>query len=74
MRVTSLAAVDAKLGNIPAALAQKQAVANMSNENADALASQLKALEAGKNPFPANLLSVAPTPVNAPVTANVPTQ
>ena len=36
----------------------------MSNENADALASQLKALEAGKNPFPANLLSVAPTPVN----------
>ncbi len=68
-----LAAVDAKLGNIPAALAQIQAVANMSNENADALASQLKALEAGKNPFPANLLSVAPTPVSAPVTANVPT-
>ncbi|MFZ2500983.1 MAG: tetratricopeptide repeat protein [Minisyncoccia bacterium] len=58
-----LSAVYAKLGDTEDALIQMKAIAAMSNENAQAVVSQLKALEAGKNPFPANLLSVSPPPV-----------
>ena len=59
-----LAVVYAKQGNMPAALAQIKAIADMSSSNATAVASQLTALEAGKNPFSANLLSASSTPVH----------
>ncbi|MSU74454.1 hypothetical protein EXS57_01610 [Candidatus Kaiserbacteria bacterium] len=52
-----LAAVYAKQGDTKKALEQIQAIAAMSSDNASAVATQLTALEAGKNPFPANLLS-----------------
>ncbi len=58
-----LSAVFAKRGDIKNALEQMRAIAKMSAENANAVASQLEALEAGKNPFPANLLSIAPAPI-----------
>ncbi|MHB1163219.1 MAG: tetratricopeptide repeat protein [Minisyncoccota bacterium] len=58
-----LAAVYAKLGDMQDALAQMQAIAAISSQNATAVATQLAALEAGKNPFPANLLSASSTPV-----------
>ena len=58
-----LAAVYAKQGNYQKALEQVKAIAAISADNATAVASQLAALESGKNPFPANLLS-APTPIN----------
>lgn len=58
-----LSAVDAKQGDLKSALTQMQAIAAMSSDNAKAVATQLAALEAGKNPFPANLLSVTPAPV-----------
>ena len=58
-----LAAVYAKQGNTEKAFEQIQAVAAMSSDNANAVASQLATLSAGKNPFPENLLS-APSPVN----------
>ncbi len=58
-----LSAVYAKQGDIKNALVQMQAVAAISSDNAKAVASQLASLEAGKNPFPANLLSVSPAPV-----------
>ena len=58
-----LSAVYVKLGDFPKALAQMQAVAALSSENANAVVSQLADLKAGKNPFPANLLSIAPAPV-----------
>lgn len=60
-----LSAVYAKQGDIPHALAQMQAIAAMSTSNATAVAPQLAALQAGKNPFPANLLTISPP---APVT------
>ena len=58
-----LAAVYAKQGDMKDALAQVQAIAAMSSDNAASVAPQLAALEAGKNPFPANLLSASSTPV-----------
>ena len=58
-----LSAVYAKQGDIKSALAQMQAIAALSSENAAAVESQLKTLEAGKNPFPANLLSISPAAV-----------
>jgi tetratricopeptide (TPR) repeat protein len=58
-----LSAVYAKQGDMTNALAQMQAIAAMSSDNATAVATQLAALQAGRNPFPANLLSVTPTPV-----------
>ncbi|MBI5405967.1 hypothetical protein HY972_02950 [Candidatus Kaiserbacteria bacterium] len=58
-----LSAVYAKQGDLGSALAQMQAIAAMSDENAKAVAAQLSALQAGKNPFPANLLTVSSTPV-----------
>jgi tetratricopeptide (TPR) repeat protein len=58
-----LAAVYAKQGKMEDAAQQVQAIADMSAENATAVASQLAALKQGKNPFPANLLSIQATPV-----------
>jgi len=58
-----LAAVYAKQDNMKEALAQMQAIADMSADNAKAIAPQLTALTAGTNPFPANLLSASSTPV-----------
>ncbi|MDE1919189.1 MAG: tetratricopeptide repeat protein [Patescibacteria group bacterium] len=58
-----LSAVYAKQGDFKSAAAQMQAIADMSADNAHMVASQLAALSAGKNPFPANLLSVSPAPV-----------
>jgi tetratricopeptide (TPR) repeat protein len=59
-----LSAVYAKQGDFKNALLQMQAVADLSPENAQAVASQITSLEAGKNPFPANLLSLNPEPVS----------
>ena len=53
-----LSAVYAKQGDFKAALAQMEAIANMSSDNAKAVATQLASLAAKKNPFPANLLSI----------------
>lgn len=58
-----LAAVYAKQGKLQDALIQMQAIADLSADNARAVATQLTALEAGKNPFPANLLSISAAPV-----------
>lgn len=58
-----LSAVYAKRGDFKDALAQMQAIAAMSSDNAKAVTTQLTALGAGRNPFPANLLSVSPAPV-----------
>ena len=59
-----LAAVYAKQGDIQKSLEQIKAISAMSSDNASAVASQLIALESGKNPFPANLLSTPPASVN----------
>ncbi|HQT82846.1 MAG TPA: tetratricopeptide repeat protein, partial [Candidatus Paceibacterota bacterium] len=72
-----LAAVYAKQKNFPDAITQVQAISDMSADNAKAVAAQLAELQAGKNPFPANLLSVTPasaspaptTPAAAPAPA-----
>jgi len=61
-----LAAVYAKLGDMPNALAQIQAIAAMSADNAKAVATQISALQDGKNPFPASLLSVTPEVSSTP--------
>lgn len=58
-----LSAVYAKQGDMESALAQMKEVAAMSSDNAKAVATQLSSLEKGKNPFPANLLSVSPSSV-----------
>lgn len=58
-----LSAVYAKQGDMQNALAQMQAIAALSSDNAVAVATQLAELKAGRNPFPANLLSVSATPV-----------
>jgi len=55
-----LSAVYAKQNDIPNALAQMQAISAMSADNEKAVATQLAELKAGKNPFPANLLSASP--------------
>lgn len=57
-----LGAIYAKQGNLGKAATQVQAIADMSESNAKAVAAQLAQLKAGKNPFPANLLSVTPAP------------
>jgi tetratricopeptide (TPR) repeat protein len=64
-----LAAVYAKQGDYKDALTQIQAISAVSSDNAKAVATQMAALEAGKNPFPANLLSITPS-----VPATTPTQ
>jgi cytochrome c-type biogenesis protein CcmH/NrfG len=57
-----LAAVYAKQGDLKNALAQMQIISDLSADNAKAVATTLDALKAGKNPFPANLLSLPPVP------------
>jgi tetratricopeptide (TPR) repeat protein len=59
-----LAAVYARQGDLKSALAEMEAIAAMSSDNAAAVATQLASLKAGKNPFPANLLSITPAPVS----------
>ncbi|MBU6214742.1 hypothetical protein KGM48_02775 [Patescibacteria group bacterium] len=56
-----LAAVYAKLNDLPNALTQLQAIAAISADNAKAVAPQIAELQAGKNPFPASLLSITST-------------
>jgi len=64
-----LSAVYAKEGDFKDALTQMQAIAALSASNATAVAPQLAALAAGKNPFPANLLTITPAPATpAPAT------
>ena len=58
-----LSAIYAKRGDMTNALAQMQAISDMSADNAAAVTTQLASLKAGKNPFPANLLSASPAPV-----------
>jgi thioredoxin-like negative regulator of GroEL len=58
-----LAAVYAKQGDLKNALTQLQAIAWISNENASAVDPLIAVLQKGKNPFPGNLLSVAPSSV-----------
>jgi tetratricopeptide (TPR) repeat protein len=58
-----LAAVYAKQGNFKDALTQIQTIATMSADNEKAVATQITALTAGQNPFPANLLTISSTPV-----------
>jgi tetratricopeptide (TPR) repeat protein len=58
-----LAAVYAKQNDMKDALVQMQAIADMSADNAKAVAPQIAALKTGTNPFPANLLSVSPSQV-----------
>ena len=58
-----LAAVYAKQGDLQDALAQVKAIAALSGDNAKAVASLKDALQAGKDPFPKNLLSIPSAPV-----------
>lgn len=58
-----LSAVYAKRGDFANALAQMEAISAMSEDNAKAVATQLDSLKAGRNPFPANLLTISATPV-----------
>lgn len=58
-----LSAVYAEQGNFSAAAEQLQKVADLSAENASAVAGALNDLKSGKNPFPKNLLSIPSTPV-----------
>lgn len=57
-----LSAIYAKQGDYANALKQMQAISDMSADNAKAVVTQLSALKASKNPFPANLLTVTPAP------------
>ena len=59
-----LAAVYAKQKDLPKAIEQLEALAALSPENAEAVAPLVTALQAGKNPFPANLLTIAPPTEN----------
>jgi cytochrome c-type biogenesis protein CcmH/NrfG len=57
-----LAAIKAKQGDTSSAITELQAIAKLSSSNATALAPQIADLEAGKDPFPANLLTASSTP------------
>lgn len=57
-----LSAIYAKQGDVGSALKEMRAIADMSADNAKAVATQLAELEAGRSPFPANLLTVSPPP------------
>ncbi|MCX6790342.1 MAG: tetratricopeptide repeat protein [Candidatus Kaiserbacteria bacterium] len=67
-----LSAVYAKQGDFKNALVEMKAIAAMSADNAKAVESQLAALEAGKSPFPANLLSISAEPVKPAAGATAP--
>jgi hypothetical protein len=56
-----LAAAYAKQGQYADALAQVQAIAALSDANAQAVAADLSALAAGRDPFPTNLLAATST-------------
>ncbi len=58
-----LSAVYAKQDDFKSALAQMEAIAAISEDNAKAVATQLNALKANRNPFPENLLTISPAPV-----------
>lgn len=58
-----LSAVYAKKGDMKSALEQMQAIAALSSDNAKAVETQIAALTDGRNPFPANLLTISPAPV-----------
>lgn len=58
-----LAAVYAKQANLKQAIEQLETIAALSEDNAKAVAPMLTALRAGKNPFPANLLTLPSSPV-----------
>lgn len=60
-----LAAVYAKQGNLAQAIVQLETVATLSEGNEKAVAPLLTSLRAGKNPFPANLLSLPASPTAA---------
>ncbi len=60
-----LAAAYAKKGDFPKALAELEALAALSEENAKAVADAMAKLSAGKNPFPANLLSGTVEPLDS---------
>lgn len=67
-----LAAIHANAGRFPEALVELRAVAAMSPENAASVATDITALEAGKNPFPLTRLrslGIPQPPVNEPVPA-----
>ncbi|MGH7175388.1 MAG: tetratricopeptide repeat protein [Minisyncoccia bacterium] len=55
-----LAAVYAKQGDYQDALVQIQAIAALSDQNKQAVAADITALSAGKDPFPPNLLQIPP--------------
>ncbi|MFA7302354.1 MAG: tetratricopeptide repeat protein [Candidatus Paceibacterota bacterium] len=59
-----LAAVYAKQSNFAGAIEELQEIAALSAENTSAVAPLITALEAGRNPFPANLLSAATPPAS----------
>lgn len=58
-----LAAIHAKQGNYEGAIAELDAIADLSAENARTVAPLIATLQTQKNPFPTNLLSVSPAPV-----------
>lgn len=64
-----LAAVYAKQGQYDNALAQVKAIADLSEDNAKAVADTITSLEGKKDPFPPNLLSISTTPVDGSETA-----
>ena len=68
-----LAAVYAKQGDYTDAVTQVQAISDLSADNAKAVATQLASLQAGKDPFPANLLTVQPAPTTTSAGATAPT-
>lgn len=57
-----LAVAYASAGQLPQALQELQAVAALSDTNAQAVAADIKTLEAGKNPFPASRLGALGIP------------
>jgi tetratricopeptide (TPR) repeat protein len=63
-----LAAVYAKKGDMKKATEQLQKIAAYSKENADAVAPMIAKLEKGTNPFPTNLLTLSPAPVQGSAT------
>lgn len=67
-----LAAVYARQKNYQSALEQIEAVAALSNDNAAAVESVRATLAAGNDPFPANLLSIAPAPTATPPASGTP--
>ena len=58
-----LAAAYAKNGDFSNSLAQMEAIATLSSDNATAVEGTIEALKKGKSPFPANLLSSTSTPI-----------